>query len=53
MMLEWLAEPACVLAAARIRGAVARVFANPAARTADLGGRLSTREMTDEILAAL
>jgi 3-isopropylmalate dehydrogenase len=53
MMLEWLGRDATIQAAARIRGAVEKVLADATCRTPDLGGRLSTREMTDAILAAL
>jgi 3-isopropylmalate dehydrogenase len=52
-LFEWLADPACVSAAARIRAAVAAVLSDPALRTADLGGPLSTREMADAVLERL
>jgi 3-isopropylmalate dehydrogenase len=50
MMLEWLGEGA---AAARIRAAVRSVFQDRSARTRDMGGTLSTTQMTDAILAGL
>jgi 3-isopropylmalate dehydrogenase len=53
MMLEWLDRPATIQTAARIRRSVAAVLADPAHRTRDLGGHLTTREMTDAVLAAL
>ena len=43
MMLDWLGEGA---AAARIQTAVRTVFQDRAARTRDMGGALSTTEMT-------
>jgi 3-isopropylmalate dehydrogenase len=51
MMLEWLDNPQLRSAAERIRNAVVGVLANPAHRTPDMGGRLTTRAMTDTILA--
>lgn len=53
MMLEWLAHPDCIAAATHIRRAVASVLSTSANRTPDLGGKLSTREMTDFIRAEL
>jgi 3-isopropylmalate dehydrogenase len=50
MMLDWLGFAA---AAKRIEQAVERVFADPANRTADMGGKLSTDAMGDKILGAL
>jgi 3-isopropylmalate dehydrogenase len=50
MMLEWLGD---VEAAERIGCAVRSVFCDRAARTSDMGGKLSTQEITDAILAAL
>ncbi len=50
MMLDWLGHPA---AARRIEAAVERVFADPSARTRDMGGSLSTQEMGDRIAGAL
>ncbi|MCU1326245.1 MAG: leuB [Bryobacterales bacterium] len=53
MMLEWLGTAGCKQGAGMIQAAVRQVFADPAARTRDLGGRLSTTQMGDAILAAL
>lgn len=50
MMLEWLGENE---AAERIRHAVRTALADPATRTPDMGGRLTTARMTEAILAAL
>ncbi|MBK9167784.1 MAG: isocitrate/isopropylmalate dehydrogenase family protein [Bryobacterales bacterium] len=49
MMLDWLGAPE----ARRIHDAVERVLADPANRTPDLGGTLSTEEMGERIAAAL
>jgi len=53
MMLDWLARPVTIEAAAAIRRAVATVLADPARRTPDLGGKLTTSEMADAIIAQL
>lgn len=53
MMLEWLGHPGTVSAAQRLRRAVERVYAHPAHRTADLGGRLTTKELTDKVIEQL
>jgi 3-isopropylmalate dehydrogenase len=53
MLLEWLEHPETIRGAARVRRAVEAVLADPANRTRDLGGRLSTTQMTEKILAAL
>jgi isocitrate/isopropylmalate dehydrogenase len=50
MMLEWLGEGA---AAGRIETAVRSVFQDRAVRTCDMGGTLTTTEMTDAILTSL
>ncbi len=50
MMLEWLGERS---PAERIQTAVRGVFSDRAARTRDMGGRLSTVELTDAIMMAL
>jgi len=50
MMLDWLGESE---GAAMIYRAVERVFADPALRTRDLGGKLSTVEMGNRIQEAL
>jgi 3-isopropylmalate dehydrogenase len=53
LMLDWLDHPDGTLAATRIRQAVTTVLADSASRTPDLGGRLTTRKMTDAVLDAL
>jgi 3-isopropylmalate dehydrogenase len=50
MMLDWLGAGD---GAEMIRAAVRSVFSNRGARTSDMGGALSTSEMTDAIIAAL
>ncbi|MBN9440315.1 tartrate dehydrogenase [Bosea sp. (in: a-proteobacteria)] len=50
MMLEHLGEKA---AAARLMRAVERVTADPALHTPDLGGKATTREVTDAVCEAL
>ena len=50
MMLEHLGEPA---AAARLMRAIERVTADPELHTPDLGGRATTREVTDAVVAAI
>ncbi len=52
MMLEWLGHDTNA-GAEMIRAAVRAVFADPSVRTPDMGGNLSTGEMTEAILAAL
>jgi 3-isopropylmalate dehydrogenase len=53
MMLEWFGEPECLSAAGQIRRAVETVLSDPQNATADLGGKLSTGEMTAKILRAV
>ncbi|HEY2337533.1 MAG TPA: isocitrate/isopropylmalate dehydrogenase family protein [Burkholderiales bacterium] len=57
MLLEWLSErkkaKACGKAAEAINAAVDKVLANPKTRTADLGGKLGTKEFGDAVAAAL
>ncbi len=53
LMLEWLGDEDTIHAAARIRQAVAAVLADPARRTPDLGGTMTTRQMGDAIIACL
>ena len=57
MLLEWLAErherSDLAGAAARITAALDRTLANPATRTADLGGSLGTEAFTDAVISAL
>src|SRR5688572_17471017 len=50
MMMEWLGAPE---AAAKIEAAVRTVFSDRTARTKDMGGSLSTGQMTERVLAAL
>jgi 3-isopropylmalate dehydrogenase len=45
LMLEWLGQPETLRGAEQVRRAVGQVLADPAHRTPDLGGNLSTREM--------
>jgi 3-isopropylmalate dehydrogenase len=53
MMLEWLGHEETIQAAERVRGAVETVLSDPARRTPDLGGTMTTRQMGDAILAHL
>jgi 3-isopropylmalate dehydrogenase len=53
MMLEWLEHPDLSAGAQRIRRAIDAVFADPSNRTRDMGGQLTTRQMTDKIVAQL
>jgi 3-isopropylmalate dehydrogenase len=53
MMLEWLGHPELFDGAARICCAVETVLADPANRTPDTGGRLSTQQMTEKIMERL
>ena len=53
MLLDWLEHPETVRGAAMIRRAVEMVFIDPPARTSDMGGKLSTEEMTNRILSRL
>ncbi len=53
LMLEWLKHPATVKGAELIRRAVETVLEDPAQRTPDLGGRLTTTEMAKKIIARL
>ena len=53
LMLEWLDHPETVEAAQRIHRAVEVVLRNPADRTPDLGGALTTTQMADKIIKAL
>ena len=57
MLLDWLAErherPDLAATASVIAGAVDRALADPATRTADLGGSLGTRAFTDAVIASL
>jgi 3-isopropylmalate dehydrogenase len=53
LMLEWLEHPATVRGAQIIRGAVETVLEDPAHRTPDLGGKLTTVQMTEKVVARL
>jgi tartrate dehydrogenase/decarboxylase/D-malate dehydrogenase len=50
LMLDHLGEPA---ASARLMRAIERVTADPALHTPDLGGKATTRQVTDAVIAAL
>lgn len=50
MMLDHLGEPA---AGARLMRAIERVTADPALHTPDLGGRATTRQVTEAVVAAI
>ena len=53
MMLEYLGHEDLLLAAQRIKRAVALVLADPSVRTADLGGAVTTADITARIIKAL
>ena len=53
MMLAWLGHPESIRGARLIERAVERVLADPAHRTADLGGKLSTAQMGNLVCQAL
>lgn len=53
MMLDWLGQPDTVRGARMIEQAVERVLGDPAHRTADLGGSVSTARMGDLVCEAL
>lgn len=53
MLLEWLRQAPAMEAAARIRRAVQSALRDPRRRTPDLGGTLTTRQMTEAVLAEL
>jgi 3-isopropylmalate dehydrogenase len=53
MMLDWFGAQDTRAGAEMIRAAVRTVFADPAARTRDMGSNLRTREMTELIRSAL
>ncbi len=52
MMLDWLGGEAAKRGAVMIENAVRKVFAGTA-RTRDMGGALSTGQMSDAVIAAL
>jgi 3-isopropylmalate dehydrogenase len=49
MMLDWLGTEETRAGSARIRKAVASIFENPGARTPDMGGKMTTREMGEAV----
>lgn len=53
LMLEWLDDPETVKGAQRIQRAVESALADPANRTPDLGGTLTTTQMAGRIIAVL
>jgi 3-isopropylmalate dehydrogenase len=53
MMLEWLDDPEAKRGGQALYGAVANVLRNPALRTRDMGGNLSTADMTNEVAQLL
>jgi len=53
LMLEWFEHPQTLRGAEMIRRAVEKVLSDPANRTSDLGGKISTREMGDLVVASL
>jgi len=53
LMLEWLNDAKTRRGAGLIRAAVERVLGNPAHRTTDLGGTLTTRQMGDLVVSHL
>ena len=53
MLLEWLPSGETREGAVLLRQAVERALADPAHATPDIGGRLTTTELADCVLAAL
>ena len=53
LMLEWLDHPETLEGARRIRQAVETALADPANRTPDLGGKLTTTEMAEKVIGNL
>jgi len=53
MMLEWLDHPETKRAGAALYASISDVLADPNQRTADMGGKLSTVEITDLISKSL
>jgi 3-isopropylmalate dehydrogenase len=53
MLLDWLDHPETKRGAKLIEAAVTRVLADPANRTADLGGNVGTKAMGQLVIAAL
>jgi 3-isopropylmalate dehydrogenase len=53
LMLDWFEHPETMRGAERIRRAVESVLEDPANRTPDLGGKLTTQQMSERILSKL
>lgn len=53
LMLEWLNLPQTREGAQMIQRAVEKTLADPANRTPDVGGTLTTRQLADKVIAAL
>jgi isocitrate/isopropylmalate dehydrogenase len=53
MMLVWLGHPETIRGASMIRKSVRRVYESSSARTADLGGTLSTAAMGERIAESI
>ncbi|QEG24352.1 isocitrate/isopropylmalate dehydrogenase family protein [Mariniblastus fucicola] len=53
MLLQWLDHPSAKEAGVKLDSAVKKALADPAVRTGDVGGSLSTTEMGDAILKCL
>jgi len=53
MMLDWFDHPETRRGAAALHSAIADVLSDPSLRTPDMGGTLSTIEMTEAVSAAL
>src|SRR5262249_31348165 len=53
MLLDWLDHPVTREGAQQIRAAVGKVCEDPRQRTPDMGGKLTTAEMTDRIVQCL
>ena len=51
LMLDWFKHPETLRGAQLINDAVEEVLADPANRTPDVGGRLTTRQMGDLIVS--
>ena len=53
MMLEWLGHEQTLIASQKIENAVKRVLEDPTNRTPDMGGKLTTSEITGLIIRNL
>lgn len=53
MMLQWLGSNESKQAATTLNAAVANVLSDPTKRTPDMGGKLSTKQLTNEISEAI